>query len=263
MKSPNCYIVEMFMIHEQKLESSIPGLVISQKTVMEADRNGAEGYNPNKGLSTHGRILETPLYLTDDMLYPKEDGFPIPRRGVSGEDISRLRRMGIMEHNYYPSFHSPETVTRKDLYDEFLEVGDTIHFYYKANPFILPKNIIEESYTEEKDMFGQQQKRYVIKVDLIHSVCSSREGIINKAACGITVASKVMQEESDIRTSSGIFTHSTVQPKYLTAKAEYSNMASKGSTILYFPKGNFEMDILGKQYYVIKDRDVLCEMHGN
>lgn len=263
MRSPNCYIIEMLGLHEQELKSSIPNLVMPQKTRHEADKGNVEGYNPNKFLRTYGRILETPLCLTDDMLYPKPEGFPVPRRGISGEDVLKLLKMGTTEHKYYPSHHQPEMVSRKDVYTSLLKIGDVLHFYYKASPFILPKNIVEKSYTGNQDSFGQEEQRYVVKVDVIHSVCSSNNSVINDVACGVTVASVVMQEEEEIRTSAGIFTQSTVQPKYLTAKTEHSKLAASGSTILYHPKGNFEMDILGDKYYVIKDQDVLCELHGN
>lgn len=257
MRSPDHYIVEMFSIHD---EADSKGFALPQKTRHTGDDNGREGLNPNKTLCTHGTILEEPVFFSDSIVYPKGIGSPEPRTGIHSEQLAMLHNRGITEYTYYPSPYVPTKVTRADIYKNILNKGDTLHFYYKANPFIVPKNILEQSETNEVGFFGQKKTRYVVKIDVVHSVCSSRDGKINAIADGITIGSKVMQSQSDIMTRSGILTKSSVQPKYLTAKIEHSRVAKMGDTVLYIPHANFEMDICGKRYYVIKDGDVLCNL---
>lgn len=176
-------------------------------------------FNPNKFKRTYGKILSPPAILSN-VIVDDRDG---------------------------------NTERMNEVYCTLLKAGDTAHFFWTATQ---PEMIVSEERTYEDS--GKIKMRYIFRIPAHRIICSS-DSDGNITVNGDYILLKpIMQEESEIKTASGIWLAETTEERYLQATITHSNCNLKHKKVLYTPHSNPEVEINGDTFYAMRQTYILA-----
>lgn len=224
---------------------------------------------PLQFAKTSGRVVAVPSRLSKDNRYnlePKEWGFPVPKMGITSDWIQQRQNCG--EKDIDRSWYSiagaqPQHKVMADYrwYEGMVEVGDTLYFHYRANQ---PQNIVH-----------QENGETWIKVRFDQVICFGHTAANGKRVvwplAEHVLAEQISEDWEDITNKSGLILNSAPKAfKNICKLAEIDFLASgelkvrEGDTIVVQPNSlNFEMEIEGKKYFVMKERELHMKVIGD
>ncbi len=215
---------------------------------------------PLKFARTYGRVVSVPTRLSSDNRYNlnlKDWGFPVPKMGIGSDWIQQRNNYGekAIDRSWYSiAGAQPQYKVMSDYrwYEGMVEVGDTLYFHYRAN---MPENIVH-----------QENGETWIKVRFDQCICAWNGYWIVMLAEHV-LAKPVEEKWDDITNSLGIITTSTPKtfPNLCTLSEIEPSVSHKlgglkdrdRTTIIVHPSSlNFEMEIEGTKYFVMKEREL-------
>jgi len=206
----------------------------------------------------YGVVVGEPAQLTEDLkVAPVSPGFPSPGRYIPNEDIIKMQQMGIPGVDSYASLNlfTHEWKTAQDFEQEVKD-GDKIYFHFNT---ISETNAV--TYLEDK----------IYKLAYTNAICVVRDGVIIPVAGHVLIDPLWEEGVEDLGnghkgkiSSSGIITELNDKPQYLKGLvvAVCSPMKGEnidfnvGDTIIYAPHADWEVEIEGKKYYVMRYWDI-------
>ncbi len=256
MKAPHNHIfitVESEVNDTMKAES---GITLYLNTVQFHEHDGQDALTT--AVRRHyGTVVGIPGMLTTDSKVKVEDpGFPKPGRYIPNEDIVRMQ-MANIEVDSWSSLNLfvHEWKTCADFVQEVLE-GDKIYFHFNT---ITDQNLVQ--YLGDK----------IYKLAYQNAICVVRDGVIMPITGHILVDPIWDDGVQDLGTGkrgklseSGIVTELHDKPKYLEGIVKHvcSPMngdimdISAGDKVIYKPHADWEVEIEGVKFYVIKYWDI-------
>lgn len=216
---------------------------------------------------TYGRVVAVPSRLSKDNRYNlelKEWGFPVPKMGITSDWIQQRQNCGEtdIDRSWYSiAGAQPQHKVMADYrwYEGMVEPGDTLYFHYRANQ---PQNIVH-----------QENGETWIKVRFDQAICAfCRQYGTPVMLANHILAQSVEESWEDITNSFGLIT--TSAPKVFPNLARLIHISStdakalgkvySGDTIVVQPNSlNFEMEIEGTKYFVMKERELHMKVIGD
>lgn len=209
----------------------------------------------------YGTVIATPIKLTkEEWVRQIDPGLPAPGKYHSNEQIDILKSGGIPIDSWSSlNDFVHEWKTCAD-FDMEVQDGDKIYFHY---------NTITDG--NEVPAMGEN----VYKLGYHHAICVVRDGIIIPIAGHIIVEASWEEGVQDLGdgkrgkvTAGGIVAELHDKPEYLTATVAFVCKPMKGEKIAVIPgdkiiyniHADFEVEIEGKKYYVMKYWDILAKI---
>lgn len=223
----------------------------------------------------YGEVIAVPGKLTGEILFQKETGYPEPKASYSGEMIEELAKFGhkLTGYEYECTPYEREYYKLTDIAQE-VKPGDRIYFHY---------NTIDE---ENKYKLEDGRKIYKVRYDQI--ICVARDGKIipigshvlismvwDEGVVEIDLDNLKIPGHSPVSTvkgkmsASGLITELHDKPKHLEGIVEHIGKALKGEPvldvvpgdkILFLPESDWINVIEGKEYFVMKQRDLIAKL---
>jgi co-chaperonin GroES (HSP10) len=205
----------------------------------------------------YGTIISVPSQLTDAAkVMPVNPGLPAPGRFVPNEDVIKMKSVG-MEIDSWSCLNLfvHEWKTCADFEQETQE-GDKVYFHFNS---INDRNLVQ--YLGEK----------IYKLQYPNAICVVRDGVIIPIAGHILIEPIWDDEVQSLGngkrgklSESGIVTELNDKPKHLEGIVRYVCTPMQGdimelepgNKILYAPHADWEVEIEGTKYYVMKYWDI-------
>lgn len=200
-----------------------------------------------------GEVVSLPRSYSDTPVYPLDMGEPNPHLYVSHDTINDMRNRGYdwnRNDYYHPGMAEKyEMVTLKDYGAKCsAKVGDKVYF----NPIV----------TEEENFVEGRFRSGVFKVRVDHIFCTvDKDGIHPQG--GYVLVEANMESWEEITTSSGIIKKPAPQAKVCEGWIRHVTEGSElpvDSLIYYIKDADWPHKIDGKEYFVMLEKDVLCEI---
>jgi chaperonin GroES len=179
----------------------------------------------------------------------------------SGGDV--IYNPNKLKRTYAKIIASPQGLSGRAKewgYSKVFREGDTVHFYWSA--INDDRLISQERLYGQLDDKGRVKMRYVYRLPVWSAICASSGNHVEMGD-GFLLAEATMQDESDIRTKSGIYLQEQVKAKDLCATLVKSNGFHEGKDIYYLPNSDLTVTILGKEYYAMRESDVFALRVGD
>lgn len=198
----------------------------------------------------YGEVVSTPRKLSELPLRRIDPGIPNPKRHVSHEVIQQMRRIQPNEwsNRDYSAADYDVKFERLSDYELVAQAGDRAYVHYDClNPEFFA---------------GKFKDHYIYYIRYDNVICVVRRGAILMCA-GHTLVKPLIDSMEDSRTASGIYTAPTDKPRYLQGILHHVDPKNKygltaGSHIYYENNADWENEVEGEKYYVIKDRDIMA-----
>lgn len=223
---------------------------------------------PLKFARCYGRVVSVPKSLSTTNKYNlsiKDHGFPTPKMGIGADWIQERNNcgdLGIDRSWYSIAGAQPQYKVMADFrwYEGMVEAGDTLYFHYHAHK---PENILK-----------QENGETWIKVRFDQAICSIPD--YNDFVEIIMLTEHILVEQigeswEDITNASGLIT--TVAPKTFANIAKLAHIDPETALELRTWEGsnivikhgslNFEMEIEGKKYFVMKEHELAMKVVGD
>jgi co-chaperonin GroES (HSP10) len=208
-----------------------------------------------KHAKIYGEVIAVPLKLSGHRLYYQNDIEQADYgRHVSHEDLRRKELNGHeVNRGMYRCFgYTPKFITRNHIQMD-IKIGDTVYFHYDQ---------IKNKSNHKFDIEGFS----VFQVPIDKVLCVVRDGVIIPQGEWLLIDPE-MQSEEEIMSPSGIQMQSEVKAKHLLGKVAhvgkplkgYIQELSPGDDIIYMEESDWEVEIEGKKYFVMKHRDILAK----
>ncbi len=209
----------------------------------------------------YGKVVAIPIKLTkEEWVRQIDPGLPVPGKYHSNEQIAELKSAGIPIDSW--SSLNDFVHEWKTCADFEMEVhkGDKIYFHY---------NTITDN--NEVSVMGDN----IYKLGYHHAICVVRNEIIIPIAGHVLVEAYWEEDVQDLGdgkrgkiNQTGIVTELHDKPEYLTATVAFICKPMKGETIgiipgdkiIYDIHADFEVEIEGKNYYVMKYWDIIGKL---
>jgi hypothetical protein len=141
--------------------------------------------------------------------------------------------------------------TMKDLYSKPLKTGEKAHFFWTAAS---KDEIIQEDRTFGE---GGMSVKYLFRIPAHRIVCSS-SGKNIKMNGDYMLVKPVLQDESEIRTASGLWLAEKPAPKYLEGIVHHTNCGLIYKKVIFYPNADAELDVNGETFYAMRRNYVMA-----
>lgn len=223
----------------------------------------------------YGEVIAVPGKLTGEILFQKETGLPEPKAAYTGEMVEELVKYGyrLTGFEYECTPYEREYYKLKDIAQD-IEAGDRLYFHY---------NTIDE---ENKYTLADGTKIYKVRYDQI--ICIVKAGVIIPIGSHVLVSMVWDDDVVDIDldnfkipghspvsavkgkiSASGLIEELHDKPKHLEGIVKHIGKALKGEpvlavvpgdTIIFLPESDWINVIEGKEYFVMKQRDLIAKL---
>ncbi len=262
MKAPNNYIFITVdsEFNDEYVTKDGTKILLSTQRFGADDEDTNANYRPTMLRKNYGTVVGNPGTLTDsEWIFQINPGEPAPRRYVPSEVIMIQFRNDAYAHLDKQATLYTYHNQYKYCSDLEMEVqdGDKIYFHHNT---VVPQNLV--SYLGQK----------IYRLPYHHSICIIRENKVFPVAGHVLIQPLWEDGVEDLgngqkgkMTASGIVTELHDKPKYLEGivrhvcsplKGEEMEIQS-GDKIIYVPNADYEVEIEGEKYYVMKYWDVL------
>jgi co-chaperonin GroES (HSP10) len=272
MKAPSNYLFVQVdsEYNDRYITPSGIELYLTTKRFAEDDEKSNANFKPMMVQRHYGIVVGVPGRLSsDDKIRQVDPGFPAPSRYIPSEQVEAMVTNWIANngktnappvdsYSCLPTFvHKWETA---DQFEMEAQVGDKIYFHYNT---VDDENLIP--YAGDK----------VYKLKYSQALCVVRDGIIFPVAGTVLVEPIWEEGVEDLGegkkgkvSQSGIVTELHEKPKHLEGIVRYVCSPMKGEEtglkpgdkIIYIQHADWEIDIEGKTFYVMKYWDILAKI---
>jgi co-chaperonin GroES (HSP10) len=205
----------------------------------------------------YGVVVGEPAQLTEDLkVTPVNPGFPSPSRYIPNEDIIIMKHRGIDVDSWSSlNLFVHQWKTASDFNQE-ISSSDKVYFHF---------NTVDES------NLVQYLNDRIYKLSYTNAICVVRDGVIIPVAGHVLIEPVWDDGVEDIGdgkrgkvNSIGLVTELHDKPQYLKGKVTHVCEPMKGEeigfgvgdTIVYAPHADWEVEIEGKKFYVMRYWDV-------
>lgn len=197
----------------------------------------------------YGEVVSTPRKLSGLPLSRVNPGVPNPKRHVSHEVIQEMVRIQPNEwgRKDYSAADFDVKFERLSDFEMIAQPGDRAYVHYDClNPEFFA---------------GKYKDHYIYYVRYDNIICMVRRGDILMCA-GHTLVKPLVDSMEESKTVSGIYTQSVDKPRYLQGTLVHVASNNKyglkvGSHVYYETNSDWENEIEGQKYYVIKEKDIM------
>lgn len=265
MQAPKNHIfIKVDSEHNDEVETkSGIRLFLTTKRFAVDDETSNANHKPMMLQRNYGIVFGKPGELDNTALVRQIDpGQPAPSRYISADRIKEeldYNPNALIDSNSTLPLFEHKWVTCDDLEMEVQE-GDKIYFHHNT---ISSQNIV--SYLGDK----------IYKLPYHHALCVVRDAKIISIAGTVLIEPLWEDGVEDLgdgkkgkMTASGIVTELHDKPKYLHGLVKFVCSPIKGESvdlipgdkIIYIPNADYEVEIEGKKYYVMKYWDILAKL---
>ncbi len=200
-----------------------------------------------------GTVTAVPRGFSDTPVAPIDMGEPNPHLYVGHDIIADMRARGYdwtREDYYHPGMAEKyDMITLADYGAKCaLEVGDKVYF----NPIC----------TEEENFIEGKFRSGIFKIRVDHIFCSIVAGKIMPQS-GYVLVEPNMESWEEITTASGIIKKPAPEAKVCEGWVRYVPVGSElpiGGLFYYLKDADWPHRIEGKEYFVMQEKDLLCEI---
>lgn len=253
------YIVELEQLYEKGMSIFIPGqnLGVLEKIYEGEDMEAL--YNPDRYRRTFAKITGVPFGMSSKNIEMVDVGSPAPKSYIDHDTIIKNKNLPLV---YNPSTYIPKNLTFNDKYDVLFLEGETLHFFWTATKDPENQLSIDRMYGQT-DNVGNLKMKYTFKISVIEAICSTNDAGLIKMNNGMCLVEKIMQNEDDIKTSSGLYFQSEVKAEKEVGIIRHSDKLPVGDKIKFVPNADYEIEVAGKKYYAMKESDIYAVINNS